>query len=39
MFLLKSDAKLHYIDNMTNMDVLYRKIILFKHILKENASC
>lgn len=39
MFLLKSDAKLHYIDNMTNMDVLYRKIILFGLTSKENTSC
>lgn len=37
MFLLKSDAKLHYIDNMTNMDVLYKKIILFRHTLKEKT--
>lgn len=37
MFLLKSDAKLHCIDNMTKMDVLYKKIILFRHTLKEKT--
>lgn len=38
MFLLKSVAKLHYIDNMTKMDVLYKKIILFRHTLKEKNT-